>query len=92
MHWGLKIVELRATDCWPSTNGDGIPVSKFADVFSAVGLEQYAFTPSGALSLDQWPTLQTMINDGTRLVIWMGRFMEHTYFRPCPAGSSSLMR
>lgn len=53
------------------TNGDDIPVSKFADVFSAVGLEQYAFTPSGALSLDQWPTLQTLINDGTRLVVWM---------------------
>ncbi|POS75405.1 hypothetical protein DHEL01_v206197 [Diaporthe helianthi] len=53
------------------TNGDDIPVSRFADVFAAVGLEQYAFTPSGALSLDQWPTLQTMIDDGTRLVIWM---------------------
>lgn len=48
-------------------------MSKFADVFSAVGLEQYAFTPSGALSLDQWPTLQTLINDGTRLIIWMGK-------------------
>lgn len=50
-------------------------MSKFADVFSAVGLEQYAFTPSGALSLDQWPTLQTLINDGTRLVVWMGKFL-----------------
>ena len=66
-------------------------MSKFADVFRDVGLEQYAFTPSGALSLDQWPTLQTLINDGTRLVIWMGRSLEHTCFGPSPAGSSSLM-
>lgn len=78
------MLELCATDTQPSTNGDDIPVSKFADVFSAVGLEQYAFTPSGALSLDQWPTLQTMINDGTRLVIWMGRSLGHTCFEPCP--------
>lgn len=74
MHWCPNILEFRPTDCWASTNGDAIPVSKFADVFSAVGLEQYAFTPSGTLSLDQWPTLQTMINDGTRLVIWMGEY------------------
>lgn len=67
-------------------------MSKFADVFSAVGLEQYAFTPSGALSLEQWPTLQTMINDGTRLIVWMGTLLGHTCFGPCPAGSSSLMR
>jgi hypothetical protein len=59
-------------------------VSKFADVFSAVGLEQYAFTPSGALSLGQWPTLQTMINDGTRLVIWMGRFAQAHMLRAMP--------
>ncbi|KAK2615725.1 hypothetical protein N8I77_002459 [Diaporthe amygdali] len=58
------------------TNGDAIPVSKFADVFSAVGLEQYAFTPSSALSLDQWPTLQTMIDNGTRLVVWMDYNMD----------------
>lgn len=56
------------------TNGDAIPVARFADVFEAVGLVQYVFTPpgGGGLALEQWPTLQEMIDAGTRLVVWMG--------------------
>lgn len=54
------------------TNGDAISVTDFAGVFEAAGLKEYVFTPSGTLALDQWPTLQTMIDDGTRLVVWMG--------------------
>lgn len=54
------------------TNGDAISVSDFASVFESVGLSQYVFTPSGTLTLDQWPTLQAMIDAGTRLVVWMG--------------------
>ncbi|KAJ4396490.1 hypothetical protein N0V93_000709 [Gnomoniopsis smithogilvyi] len=53
------------------TNGDAIPVTEFASVFEAAGLTDYVFAPSGTLALDQWPTLQTMIDDGTRLVVWM---------------------
>lgn len=54
------------------TNGDDISVSDYATVFSSVGLDEYVFTPSSTLALDQWPTMQTMISDGTRLVVWMG--------------------
>lgn len=54
------------------TNGDAISVKDFASVFDAAGLTQYVFTPNGTLALDEWPTLQTMIDDGTRLVVWMG--------------------
>lgn len=57
------------------TNGDAVPVADFAAVFSSLGLEEYVFTPNGTLALDEWPTLQTMINDGTRLVVWMGMFL-----------------
>ncbi|KUI72936.1 hypothetical protein VM1G_08399 [Cytospora mali] len=53
------------------TNGDAIAVADYASVFSSVGLDKYVFTPSGTLSLDEWPTLQTMIDNGTRLVVWM---------------------
>ncbi|KAJ4423635.1 hypothetical protein N0V82_001658 [Gnomoniopsis sp. IMI 355080] len=53
------------------TNGDGIPVTDFASVFEAAGLVEYVFAPNGTLALDQWPTLQTMIDNGTRLVVWM---------------------
>jgi hypothetical protein len=55
------------------TNGDGIPVSKFADVFRNTGLEKYAFRPTGKLNMDQWPTLQQLIDAGTRLIVFMGR-------------------
>ncbi|CAN8105745.1 unnamed protein product [Discula destructiva] len=53
------------------TNGDAISVQDFAGVFNTVGLTQYMFAPSGTPALDQWPTLQAMIDNGTRLVVWM---------------------
>ncbi|KIH90453.1 hypothetical protein SPBR_01043 [Sporothrix brasiliensis 5110] len=56
------------------TNGDSIPVSQFGTVFSAVGLDSYAYAPSGTLSLDQWPTLAELISSGKRLVVFMGAF------------------
>lgn len=58
------------------TNGDGVPVRDYAAVFEAAGLEEYVFAPpNGTLALDEWPTLQEMIDAGTRLVVWMGMFM-----------------
>lgn len=69
------------------TNGDAISVSDFADVFKSVGLDKYVFTPNGTLTLDQWPTLQKMIDDGTRLVVWMGTLMSARF--GCSARLSS---
>lgn len=59
------------------TNGDAIPVTDFAGVFETAGLVEYVFAPSGALALGQWPTLQTMIDSGTRLVVWMGNYISN---------------
>lgn len=59
------------------TNGDAIPVTDFATVFEAAGLTKYVFAPNGTLALNQWPTLQTMIDVGSRLVVWMGEWMDH---------------
>lgn len=70
------------------TNGDGVPVADYAAVFSSVGLEEYVFTPSGTLALGGWPTLQKMIDDGTRLVVWMGMLMA---LRVCPAEKPALV-
>lgn len=69
------------------TNGDAISVSDFADVFSDVGLDKYAFAPNATLALDEWPTLQKMIDDGTRLVVWMGEWTScpHRLFFGCPS-------
>ena len=54
------------------TNGDGISVAQYGDAFEKVGLEQYAYAPPGQLALGAWPTLQTLISSGKRLVVFMG--------------------
>lgn len=55
------------------TNGDAIPVSQFGSVFAALGLDEYAYAPGANLAMDQWPTLQSMIDAGKRLVVFMGK-------------------
>jgi hypothetical protein len=54
------------------TNGDAIPVAQFASVFAGLGLDRYAYAPGTKLAMDQWPTLQSMIDSGKRLVVFMG--------------------
>ncbi len=54
------------------TNGDAIPVSQFRDAFVAAGLDGYAFAPGSQLAIDQWPTLGSLIDQGKRLVVFMG--------------------
>ncbi|GAW21516.1 hypothetical protein ANO14919_110380 [Xylariales sp. No.14919] len=53
------------------TNGDSIDINKFGDAFKAAGLDSYAFTPSGTLGLDDWPTLGDLISSGNRVVVFM---------------------
>lgn len=54
------------------TNQDGIPQSNFEAVFQSTGLKTYAFTPSGNLTMAQWPTMGQLISMGQRLVVFMG--------------------
>lgn len=54
------------------TNGDRVDVSKFGDAMSSVGLDKYAYTLPHQLKINEWPTLQEMINDGNRLVMFLG--------------------
>lgn len=63
------------------TNPDKIPVAEWGEVFAAVGIDKYAYAPGTELAMEQWPTLQSMINSGKRLVVFMG-----TLFSPpsCP--------
>ncbi|KAI0102742.1 PLC-like phosphodiesterase [Nemania sp. FL0031] len=53
------------------TNGDGIDITKYGDAFKAVGLDSYAFVPSGTLAFDAWPTLGDLISSGNRVVVFM---------------------
>lgn len=54
------------------TNGDKIPVEDFDAVFRAAGLTQYVMRPQKVMAREEWPTLQEMIDAGTRLVVFMG--------------------
>lgn len=53
------------------TNGDGIDNSGFASVFEASGAADYAYSPGSTLTLSEWPTLGELIDDGSRLVVFM---------------------
>lgn len=37
------------------------------------GLEKYAYTPPKQLSIPEWPTLQDLILQNKRLVMFLGR-------------------
>ncbi|KAI3395159.1 hypothetical protein diail_1711 [Diaporthe ilicicola] len=54
------------------TNQDGLPGATFDAVFRGAGIQGYAFAPGRNLTLEQWPTLGQMIDNGQRLVVFMG--------------------
>ncbi|KAK9801578.1 hypothetical protein SCARD494_00630 [Seiridium cardinale] len=53
------------------TNGDAIDINKFADAFTAAGLDSYAYVPGADLALDDWPTLGTFVANNKRLIVFM---------------------
>jgi hypothetical protein len=58
------------------TNGDGISMQAFGEVFKQSGAESLCFTPEAGqavpLQLDSWPTLGDIIATGKRLIVFMG--------------------
>ena len=54
------------------TNGDRVDVSLFGTAMSTTGLDQYAYTLPSQLAIDEWPTLQELIDQGSRLVMFLG--------------------
>jgi type VI protein secretion system component VasF len=46
----------------------------FGDAMTSTGLSSYAYTPPSQLSMSEWPTLQELIDAGTRLVMFLGQF------------------
>lgn len=55
------------------TNGDGAAASVFGAAMVSSGLSQYAYSPGSKLAMSQWPTLETMISNGDRLVMFLGK-------------------
>lgn len=58
------------------TNGDAIPVQDFDAAFEGAGLTKHVLHPSKVMAKEEWPTLQEMIDAGTRLVVFMGALDE----------------
>jgi hypothetical protein len=57
------------------TNQDNADVSIFGKAMVNSGLAKLAYTPPKKLALNEWPTLQEMINSNKRLVMFLGRYM-----------------
>ena len=56
------------------TNGDNVRVSEFDEVFSASGIQPYAYIPGPSHNpavLDSWPTLGELILNDTRLIAFL---------------------
>lgn len=54
------------------TNIDAIDVRKFDEAFRQADLTRYVFRPPKKLKKSDWPTLQEMIDQERRLVVFMG--------------------
>ncbi|KAF2030925.1 hypothetical protein EK21DRAFT_64287 [Setomelanomma holmii] len=53
-------------------NSDDASASDLGSQFASSGIDQYAYTPSSATTIPKtWPTLQSLINNGTRLMTFV---------------------
>lgn len=59
------------------TNGDRVDVSMFKNDFESSGMASYAYSPGKKLAISEWPTLQTLVNDGKRAVVFLGMFLHY---------------
>ncbi|GKU01866.1 tat pathway signal sequence [Fusarium langsethiae] len=60
------------------TNHDALPIEKFDAAFNSTGLKEFVFQPGKKLALNEWPTLQELIDDGTRLLVFMDFNMDES--------------
>ena len=49
-------------------NSDDSSASDLASAYTTAGIASYAYTPTSTTAPSEWPTLQTLINDGKRLL------------------------
>ena len=60
-------------------NSDNFFASAFGAVYQSVGLASMSYSPpSASIPYTQWPTLQSMISAGTRLVTFMDTGADFT--------------
>lgn len=61
-------------------NSDDEDVASFGEVFESSNISSYGYTPTTASASNTWPTLQTMIDDGTRLVTFIATVTYSTTY------------
>lgn len=71
------------------TNPEGQPITRFQTAMVDSGLSTYAYTPATTLAISEWPTLQTMIDAGERLVLFMGKWNGLVQSDSCIFGNRS---
>ncbi|CAK5264535.1 unnamed protein product, partial [Mycena citricolor] len=60
-------------------NSDNFPASSFASVFAAAGVDKLSYAPTSLpLTYNNWPTLSTLIDAGTRLVTFLDNGADTT--------------
>ncbi|KAF4988964.1 hypothetical protein FGRMN_9437 [Fusarium graminum] len=60
------------------TNMDALPVEKFGEAFNTTGLEEFVFHLEKKLTLEEWPTLQSLIDKEARLIVFMDYNMDES--------------
>lgn len=61
-------------------NSDDEDVSSFGPVYESSNISTYAYTPATTSATTDWPTLQTMIDDNTRLVSFIAAINYSTTY------------
>lgn len=61
-------------------NSDDEDVASFGAVYESSNISTYGYTPATASASNTWPTLQTMIDDGTRLVTFIATITYSTTY------------
>lgn len=61
-------------------NSDDEDVSTFGEAFTSSNISTYGYTPATSSATTDWPTLQTMIDDGERLVTFIAAINASTTY------------
>lgn len=61
-------------------NSDDLDVASFGKVYESSNISSYGYTPATVSASNTWPTLQTMIDDGTRLVTFIATVTYSTTY------------
>lgn len=59
-------------------NGAGATASQLASAYTSSGMSDYAYTPTSSSATSTWPTLESLINNGTRAMNFISTLSDNT--------------